>query len=148
MLVSTLQKTHHIFLLLFFFFVIFIVVRQTKFLHQLIDTIQFGINPGLLFSGQGLTLFKTFQQLSRLISKSNVEVRKLLGMGEIVIEAIYMLIMGNEWATNNRRRSFWNCQHREKKDKRNKNLCNLNEIRLTSICRIRTDRITGNHYHH
>ncbi len=45
MLVSTLQKTHHIFLLFVFFFVFVIVVRQTQLLHQLINAVQFGINP-------------------------------------------------------------------------------------------------------
>lgn len=62
MLVSTFQQTHHIFLLFVFLFVFFIIVGQTQLLHQFINAIQFGIYPGLLFSGQGFTLFKTFQQ--------------------------------------------------------------------------------------
>ncbi len=61
MLVSTLQQTHHIFLTLFLFF-IFIIVREAELLHQLINAIQFGVHPALLFSIQGAALFQTFQQ--------------------------------------------------------------------------------------
>lgn len=61
MLVSTLQQTHHIFLTLFLFF-IFIIVREAELLHQLINAIQFGVHPALLFSIKGAALFQTFQQ--------------------------------------------------------------------------------------
>ncbi len=70
MLVSTLQQTHHIFLTLFLFF-IFIIVREAELLHQLINAIQFGVHPALLFSIKGAALFQTFQQRVRRSSFSS-----------------------------------------------------------------------------
>ena len=70
-LVSTLQQTHHIFLTLFFFLVLVVVIGEAKLLHQRVNTIQFGIDPSLLFSIQGTALFQTFQQRVRRSSFSS-----------------------------------------------------------------------------
>ena len=61
-LVSALQQTHHIFPRLFFFLVLFIVIGEAKLLHQLINAVQFSIDPGLLFLAEGFSLLQSLKQ--------------------------------------------------------------------------------------